>query len=407
MNGGNGFAQEKTIPMNVDVSVVMPTFNRAHLIGESIESALHQSLEPREVIVVDDGSNDGTSDVVRGFGARVTYLRQDNAGKSAALNRGIAATTGDWLLVLDDDDLLPPDALQAHAAALQASPQAAFSYGRFVRFRGEGADAHLSSDLEEIPGPDDRRLIVRLMERCFLPNPAWMVRRDAQLEAGPYREDLHRGQDYEMILRLARANCGCFTDCVTLYQRKHVSERRSQGRRVVTQDTIAGWIGAEQAIFRHIDETWRDADFLPWDVEPDDDCAVRLAVLQRGVVMFMRKLYDRSELHLRRYAATLGEREPDARELRLAAGLLGSRYGLDDLLERGEQVAWLRSLDLPRQIHIAMASQLPWRLKNLLLQGRIVQARKLFQLGHETFGAAAMAGAIGNRLRFPVARAAG
>lgn len=385
--------------MNVDVSVVMPTFNRAHLIGESIESALHQSLEPREVIVVDDGSSDGTYNVVQHFGTRVTYLHQENAGKSAALNRGIAAAAGDWLLVLDDDDLLPPDALQTHAAALGESPHAVFSYGRFARFWGDGSDAHLSKDLEEIPGPDDRRLIVRLMERCFLPNPAWMVRRAAQLEAGPYREDLHRGQDYEMILRLARANRGCFTNCVTLYQRKHVSERRSQGRRVLTQDTIAGWIGAEQAIFRHIDDAWNDADFLPWDVERDDECAERLAVLQRGVVMFMRKLYDRSELHLRRYAAMLGEREPDPRELRLATGLLGSRYGLDDLLERGEQIAWLRSLDLPRQIHVAMASQLPWRLKNLLMQGRLIQARKLFQLGQETFGAAAMAGAIGSRLR--------
>lgn len=384
--------------MNV-VSIVMPTFNRARLIGESIESALRQSLQPYEIIVVDDGSSDGTMDVVQRFGARVTYLRQENAGKSAALNRGIAAARGDWLLVLDDDDLLPPDALQAHAAALEASPQAAFSYGRFARFRGDGCDAHLSDDLEEIPGPDDRRLIVRLMERCFLPNPAWMVRRAAQLEAGPYRDDLHRGQDYEMILRLARAHRGCFADRVTLYQRKHVSERRSQGRRVMTQDTVAGWIGAEQAIFSEIDDTWQDVDFLPWEIGADDHRAARLAALQRGVIMFMRKLYDRSEQHMRRYAAMLGDDEPDPRELRLATGLLGSRYGLDDLLERREQIAWMRSLDLPRQIHVAMASQLPWRLKNLLMQGRIAQARKLFLLGQETFGAAAMAGAIGNRLR--------
>jgi len=86
------------------ISVVIPTFNRAHCIGRTVSSVLDQQLRPMEVIVVDDGSTDKTSDVGAEWPDSVKYIRQENGGVSSARNRGIAEASGDWVAFLDSDD---------------------------------------------------------------------------------------------------------------------------------------------------------------------------------------------------------------------------------------------------------------------------------------------------------------
>lgn len=387
-------------PQGARVSILMPTHNRAHLIGESIRSALDQSLAPFEIIVVDDGSRDRTADAVAEFGGCVRYVRQDNAGKSAALNRAIGLAGGDFLLVLDDDDLLPPGALAAHVAALVAAPDAGFSYGRFARFSGPGEEASASTDLEMLPTPGAKRLLVQLMLCCFLPNPAWMVRREVQLAAGAYRTDLPRGQDYEMILRLARAAPGVFAKAVTLYQRKHVGERRTSRGTVVAKDTVAGWIDAERAIFAEIEDGWEDADFRPFEDSPaiNGDEAARLAVLQRAVILFMRKLHEPAERHFARYARLLGSGAPGARELEIAGDLLGARYGVGELCDGSHDPAPLAALALPPALRRAMAGQLPWRMRELVGSGRLGEAARLLGWGRRALGGDALLGAAGSKL---------
>lgn len=380
------------------VSIVMPTHNRAHLIGESIVSALRQSLPPFEIIVVDDGSSDETPAVVRGFGSRLTYLRQDSAGKAAALNRGIAAARGDFLLALDDDDLLPPGALAAHVAALAAQPAAGFAYGRFARFSGPGEEAALSTDLEPLPPPGEKRLLVQLMQVCFLPNPAWMVRREVQLAAGPYATALPRGQDYDMILRIARETPGAYAGDVTLYQRKHVGLRKTARGTVVAKDTVAGWIDAEREIFARIDAEWGDADFQPYADAGAGPQAERLAVLQRAVILFMRKLHANAERHFARYAAMLGSAEPGPRELAVAGDLLGARYGIGEILDSSHDPAPLAALHLPLALRRAMAAQLPWRTRELVGKGQIGDAARLIAWGRRALGGAALIGAAGAQL---------
>jgi len=375
----------------------MPTHNRSHLIGESIASALGQDPPPFELIVVDDGSTDATADLVRVIGG-VTYLRQDNAGKSAALNRGIAVARGDMLLVLDDDDLLPTGALAAHLSALRKEPEAGFSYGRFARFTGEGEAAPRSTDLEALPPPGEKRLLVQLMQCCFLPNPSWMVRRNVQLAAGAYRIDLPRGQDYEMILRIARASPGTYAGAVTLYQRKHVAKRVTAAGTVEATDTVMGWIAAERAIFRELDATWEDADFRPFDVALPDAEGERLAVLQRAVILFMRKVHERAEWHFARYAALLGDQEPTARELAIAGDLLGARYGIDEILDASHDPAPLAALDLPLALRRALARQVPWRFRKLVTAGRFGDAGRLIAWGRRALGSAALLGAAGGKL---------
>ncbi len=104
------------------VSVVIPAYNYERYVGETVRSALGQTHPEIEVLVVDDGSTDGTGEVVRGFGDRVRYLPKENGGLGSARNYGIERARGEFLVFLDADDLLEPEAVEAMLGALRALP---------------------------------------------------------------------------------------------------------------------------------------------------------------------------------------------------------------------------------------------------------------------------------------------
>ncbi|HEU5218765.1 MAG TPA: glycosyltransferase [Gemmatimonadales bacterium] len=109
------------------VTVILPTYNRADLLPLAVASALNQTRLPDEILIVDDGSTDDTPAVAAGFGAPVRYIRQDNAGVAAARNHGFRVATGDYLALLDADDLWMPDKLAIQLAALAANPAVRWS----------------------------------------------------------------------------------------------------------------------------------------------------------------------------------------------------------------------------------------------------------------------------------------
>lgn len=106
------------------ISVVIPCYNRAGLIARAVASAVAQSHVPHEVIVVDDGSTDGSADVAASLPGPVRVLRQANSGASAARNAGIASATGDWVAFLDSDDEWHPDKLRLQLDAAARFPDA-------------------------------------------------------------------------------------------------------------------------------------------------------------------------------------------------------------------------------------------------------------------------------------------
>ena len=120
-------------------SVIIPTYNAAETIGRAVESVLGQHLPAQEVIVVDDGSSDGTAAVVAAFGDRVRYLFQPNAGVSAARNAGVDAATGEWLAFLDADDWYYPDRLRWHAEWIERDPCLDFLTGDYEYRRPDGS----------------------------------------------------------------------------------------------------------------------------------------------------------------------------------------------------------------------------------------------------------------------------
>lgn len=105
------------------VSVVIPAYNAARRLRPTLESVLAQTYRPIEIVVVDDGSDDGTSTIAASFGPPIRCIRQPNAGAAAARNRGIAASRGTYVALLDADDLWLPRKLEIQVAALQAQPE--------------------------------------------------------------------------------------------------------------------------------------------------------------------------------------------------------------------------------------------------------------------------------------------
>src|SRR5688500_8177111 len=98
--------------MSKSVSVVIPTYNYGRFIAHAIRSVLAQTRPADEIIIVDDGSTDDTTDAVKQFGENVKYVRQENAGVCAARNRGVRESTGDLIAFLDADDTWEPENLE-------------------------------------------------------------------------------------------------------------------------------------------------------------------------------------------------------------------------------------------------------------------------------------------------------
>lgn len=119
------------------LSVVIPTYNAKDTVGQAVRSILEQIRSPDEVIVVDDGSTDGTSSVLEGFGNRIFVVRQPNGGLAAARNAGCALCTGEFIAFMDADDIAHPHRLALQVDALNACPDAVLCHTDFSSF-GDG-----------------------------------------------------------------------------------------------------------------------------------------------------------------------------------------------------------------------------------------------------------------------------
>jgi hypothetical protein len=125
--------------MNFPISVIIPTYQRGSLIGETIESVLAQTLPANEIIVVDDGSTDDTEQVCSRFGDRIKFKKIMNSGVQIARNTGVSLSSSPWLAFCDSDDLWRPDHLECVAQLVGSCPQVSFAFGNFMFF-GDNVD---------------------------------------------------------------------------------------------------------------------------------------------------------------------------------------------------------------------------------------------------------------------------
>jgi glycosyltransferase involved in cell wall biosynthesis len=188
------------------VSVIIPTYNRAGLIGETVENVLRQTYANIELIVVDDGSTDETRSVLRSYGSRIRSIFQENAGAAAARNRGIAMAKGDIVAFQDSDDTWHPTKLARQVSLLQRGGDSVVCC--LCNTTIELADRVVRS-FENAPvyPPIEEGIWLNVTEvlatRCILFNQAAAIRRDVLTRIGGFDESFRLMEDVELALRLS------------------------------------------------------------------------------------------------------------------------------------------------------------------------------------------------------------
>lgn len=211
------------------ISVIITTYNYADFIVDAIESVLAQTHPADEVLVVDDGSTDATSQRVAPYVDRgaVRYIVQENRGPSEARNHGIRLSSGDLIAFLDADDTWMPDKLRLQLDWLMAHPSASMVSGQMVWW-SVPRDERRVVTFEPLSQAAMRR---ELCVRNVVGNPSMaLVRRGAIEAVGPYDTTLRWGQDWEIFIRLARAGEIGFVPEPVIVYRWHRGSLSHEGR---------------------------------------------------------------------------------------------------------------------------------------------------------------------------------
>ena len=223
-----------------DISVVIPAFNAAPFVRQSIESALAQTLAPREVLVIDDGSTDGTAALVAAFGPPVQCVRQENRGVSAARNHGAERAKSEWLAFLDADDAWRPGKLEAQAA-LAESEKARFVHCGSERIDREGRS--LSLQLDGRSGDVTAGML--LFRGSHANGSTTLVRKDLFDATGGYDTNLSTSADWDLCFRLGRLAPLSFVPEPLAFYRQHGANMHANPK-LMRRDMLAAY----QKIFR-------------------------------------------------------------------------------------------------------------------------------------------------------------
>jgi glycosyltransferase involved in cell wall biosynthesis len=222
--------------MNLQVSVVIPTYNSADYLPDAIDSALNQTVPPLEVIVVDDGSTDETAGILERYRGRIIVISQENRGPSAARNRGIAAARGDLIAFLDADDVWLPRKLEKQLACLAEHPRAGLVHTDVLMLVGDKIEGHP-------PTPYRAEKVGHCYHRYFWHSggtpSAILIRRECLAQVGGFDEALRRAaaEDYDFCFRFARHYELAYVDEPLFLHRDHASNS-SKRALPMSEDTL-------------------------------------------------------------------------------------------------------------------------------------------------------------------------
>lgn len=206
------------------VSVVIPAYNRVKYIDQTIGSVLAQTYPDIEIIVVDDGSTDGTFEVLEGYSGRgeivlLSHENRQNQGQSVSINLGLTQVNGEFVAILDSDDYYAPYAVQTLVDAISADSSIGMAYGS-----GEAVDCGghslgyrtLSPDHIEDGDPNS------LLLDCYIALPGGAMTRSAVFQkVGGFEESFRASQDHDMALRIFEATKVIYVPDVVFFYRKH------------------------------------------------------------------------------------------------------------------------------------------------------------------------------------------
>lgn len=204
------------------VSVVIPTYNRRAYIVETLQSVLHQAFADYEVIVVDDGSTDGTDEVLRPYAGRIRYIRQENRGAAAARNEGIRQARGSYVAFMDSDDLAAPRHLETLYNFLRRNADHAMVMGNGAYLEGRFHNRSTVIAEKTAKRLEARGVTVRdLFDGRVVRLQGTMSRKAALEEIGLLDEWFRLSYDLDVALRLVRRYPIGFVNEVVYLYRKH------------------------------------------------------------------------------------------------------------------------------------------------------------------------------------------
>jgi glycosyltransferase involved in cell wall biosynthesis len=261
----------------IDVSVVIPTHNRWTLLQATLASALQQEAVSFEVIVVDDGSDDETSQRVSRMGDdRVRLVRNERRlGPAEARNRGIDAARTAWIAFLDDDDLWAPEKLRLQLDAARTA-SASFVYGHAVLI---DEDRRVVTD--DVPPPAPDQLPRALIQRNAMPagSSNILVQADLLDRTGRFDKRLRQLADWDMWLRLAEAGRAAVCPAVVVACRRHEANMLLTDRRDVRQE-FAYLAAKHEALSRRQGSTFDPVAFSHWVAAGQRKTGRRLAAMR-------------------------------------------------------------------------------------------------------------------------------
>lgn len=271
------------------VSVLVPTFNRVNYIGECLDSLLAQSVPALEIIVIDDGSEDGTADLLAGYVARhptVRHLRKENGGKPTAVNLGIQQAQGELIWIFDDDDVALPEAIETRLRTLAAAPDAGFVYSPHY-YGSDGPDGRIvQGRLHAVAPHDPDSFFPRLMLGCFFHLATALVKREVYLQLGGFDTQLLSSEDYDIQLRLARSCKAVLCPEPSFIFRQHQGLRGAKAIRYAGTDRSKVFRRFDQRVGRKLRENLALGEYLaPACTTPLNARDQQTALLARMQVM--------------------------------------------------------------------------------------------------------------------------
>ncbi|CTQ32709.1 glycosyltransferase family 2 protein [Jannaschia rubra] len=361
------------------ITAIIPTYNRAGFLRQTIEGLNRQTRPVDETIVWNDGSTDETLSVLRQSGKGLRVFTSENGGKSRALNAAIAEARGDYIWICDDDDIALPEAAATLAGMLDRNPDAGAAGGSYRRFREGG--------IEQGPGywPDlsSGAPVRHLLEDIFLFQNAMMVRREVYDRVGPFREDLRRSIDYDMVVRLGVAAPIVVTEAPLFLQRKHDGDRGPAAARHAADQSDAVWKAVDREIFasfrNRIPLSFYEAMF-----DGDDPSLVRrAALLQRGCVYARRTDWPAALADFMAAAEILPDMAPSGVERAICRRAMAGKHGIAEAmsLETRRGLAGLAGRSAAGAgIAASLRMGLRWRLREALMAHRWLQALAICRL---------------------------
>jgi len=216
------------------VSVIIPVFNRKEFIEETIMSVLKQDYKNIELIVVDDGSTDGSTELLKTLSKDyefqlLAHPQNVNRGQSASINLGLRICSGEYIAILDSDDLFVPGKVRAQVTFLEERPEVGLVYGMGEAIDSNGNLLYTLLDADHIETNDPNAI---LLDCYFLLPQNSLVRKTIYDDVGFFDETLRSGQDHDMLIRMAEVTKFAFLPKLFFKYRRHFNSISVKGQEI-------------------------------------------------------------------------------------------------------------------------------------------------------------------------------